>query len=78
MFCSRLHLLGMSSWEFFCLPPPGAEYSYQADIWSFGLCVAQALCSDLLQWLNVGTDEKGNALPAVRRGWRRAGERGTA
>eukprot|EP00668_Euglena_longa_P006280 GGOE01007467.1.p1 GENE.GGOE01007467.1~~GGOE01007467.1.p1 ORF type:complete len:576 (-),score=125.84 GGOE01007467.1:679-2406(-) len=44
------------------------QYSYQADVWSFGLCVAQAFCSDLLQWLNIGTDEKGNALPAVRRG----------
>uniref|UniRef100_A0A7S1IN49 mitogen-activated protein kinase kinase n=1 Tax=Eutreptiella gymnastica TaxID=73025 RepID=A0A7S1IN49_9EUGL len=26
------------------------DYSYQADIWSFGLCLAQAVCGNELQW----------------------------
>ena len=40
-------------------------YSYQADIWSFGLCVAQAVCGDLLQWLNSGASQAGPSAPGA-------------
>jgi len=42
------------------------EYSYQADIWSFGLCVAQAVCGDLLQWLNTAPEGDGRSASPQR------------